>query len=72
MLEELGTVNDIVVKKKIKQYPHMTFRTGEKQNFLSLAYFLLHLLPAEKSINANNKYVNYYLGHSFKSLSNVE
>jgi len=50
----------------------MTFRTGEKQNFLSLSYFLLHLLPAEKSINANNKYANYYLGHSFKPLSNVE
>lgn len=72
MLVELWTVNDMMVKKKIKQYPQMTFRTGEKQNLLSLSYFLLHLLPAEKSINASNKYANYYLGHSFKSLSNVE
>lgn len=50
----------------------MTFRTAEKRKFLSLSYLLLHLLSSEESINANNKYVNYYLGHSFKSLSNVE
>lgn len=50
----------------------MTFRTGEKRKFLSLSHLLLHLLSAEEGINANNKYANYYLGHSFKSLSNVE
>lgn len=66
------TVNDMMVKRKIKQYPKMAYRTGEKLNFLSLSYFLLHLLPAERKINANNKYANYCLGHSFKSLSNVE
>lgn len=72
MLVELCTMNDMMVKKKIKQYPQMTSRTHEEWNFLSFSYFLLHLLPAERNINANNKYANYYLGHSFKSLSNVE
>lgn len=40
--------------------------------FLSLSYFLLHLLPAKKNFNASNKYANYNLDHSFKSLSDVE
>lgn len=69
MLIELWRENDMMVKKK---NPQMTFRTAEKRKFLSLSYLLLHLLSAAESINANNKYANYFLGHSFKSLSNVE
>lgn len=70
MLMELWRENDMMVKKK--KNPQMTFRTAEKRKFLSLSYLLLHLLSAEESINANNQYANYYLGHNFKSLSDVE
>lgn len=61
-----------MAKKENKTIPQITFGTDEKWKFLSLLYFLLHLLPAEESNNANNKYANYYLDHSIKSLSNVE
>lgn len=48
----------------------MTFRTDEKKK--KITTFVFAVTSAEESINANNKYANYYLGHSFKSLSNME
>lgn len=58
----------MMVKKK--KNPQMTFRTDEKKK--KITTFVFAVTSAEESINANNKYANYYLGHSFKSLSNME